>query len=61
MADDQDDPIPEDIPGASFSEEEIKWFWSKCRRIKSSGFACAIDQLFMLFLFSTTSLHSSID
>ena len=26
MADDQNDPIPEDIPGASFSEEEIKWF-----------------------------------
>ena len=44
MADDQVDFTPEDIPGASFSEEEIKkWavaqlkFWIKCLRINQNG------------------------
>ena len=44
MADDQVDFTPEDIPGASFREEEIKkWavaqlkFWIKCLRINQNG------------------------
>ena len=44
MADDQVDVTPEDIPGASFSKEEIETltvtqlkFWLKCLRINQSG------------------------
>ena len=44
MADDHVDLTQEDIPGASFSEEEIgKWtvsqlkFWLKCRLINQNG------------------------
>ena len=44
MADDQVDLTPEDIPGASFSDEEIEKLsvtqlklWLKCLRINQSG------------------------
>ena len=44
MADDQVDLTPEDIPGASLSEEEIGKltvvylkFWLKCRLINQNG------------------------
>ena len=44
MADDQVDPTPEDIPGASFIKEEIEKltvsqlkFWLKCLRINQNS------------------------
>ena len=44
MSDDQVDFTPEDIPGASFIEEEIEkvtvaqlTFWLKCLRINQNG------------------------